>query len=243
MRRADRLFQIVLMLGRGRVLTARTLAERLGVSERTIYRDIRDLAGSGVPIDGEAGVGYCLRRGYHVPPLMFDDEELQALAFGAEVAQSWGDDQMGDAAGRILDKIDAVLPERLRPKLALTQLFVPDFHVPYRATELLGQVRLAIGQRRKLFIDYRDADENPTERIVWPLGLGYWGNAWTVGSWCELRENFRTFRIDRIHSTRMLASTIPDLPGHRLEDYFAAVSRHCGDSDIGKKPGDESGIR
>lgn len=228
MRRADRLFQIVLMLGRGKVLTARALAERLAVSERTIYRDIRDLVGSGVPIDGEAGIGYCLRSGYQVPPLMFDDEELQALAFGAEVARSWGDRAMGDAAARILDKIDAVLPARLRPKLALSQLFVPDFHVPERVTELLGQVRLAINQRRRLYLDYRDAGDRSTERIVWPLGLGYWGGAWTVGAWCELRQDFRTFRIDRIQSARTLGSSIPDTPGRTLEDYFAAVSRHCG---------------
>ena len=232
MRRADRLFQIVLMLGRGKVLTARILSERLGVSERTIYRDIRDLAASGVPIDGEAGIGYCLRGGYQVPPLMFDDDELQALAFGAEVARSWGDRGMGEAAGRILDKIDAVLPERLRPKLALTEMFVPDFHVPYRATELLGQARLAVAQRRRLFIDYRDARDNPTERIVWPLGLGYWGDAWTLGAWCELREDFRTFRVDRIQSARVLASPIPDVPGRQLEDYFAAVSRNCGDAEF-----------
>lgn len=228
MRRADRLFQIVLMLGRGKVLTAKAMAERLAVSERTIYRDIQDLATSGVPIDGEAGIGYLLRGGYQVPPLMFDEDELQALAFGAEVARTWGDSAMGEAAGRILDKIDAVLPARLRPKLALTQMFVPDFHVPDRVTELLGEVRLAINQRRRLYLDYRDAGDRHTERIIWPLGLGYWGGAWTVGSWCELRQDFRTFRVDRVQSARTLSSTIPDIPGRALEDYFAAASRHCG---------------
>src|SRR5262245_64222272 len=124
MRPADRLFQIVLLLGRGRVVTARAIAERLEVSERTIYRDIQDLVASGVPIDGEAGVGYCLRRGFQVPPLMFDEQELQALVFGAEVAKSWGDVAMAQAADRILAKIDAVLPERLRPQLATQRLVV-----------------------------------------------------------------------------------------------------------------------
>ena len=109
MRRADRLFQIVLMLGRGRVTTAKRIAERLGVSERTIYRDVSDLMGTGVPIQGEAGVGYALRRGYQIPPLMFDEDELQALVFGADVARSWGDAAIADAADRILAKVDAVL--------------------------------------------------------------------------------------------------------------------------------------
>ena len=174
MRRADRLFQIVLMLGRGKVLTAAALAERLEVCERTIYRDMQDLAASGVPVEGEAGVGYCLRSGYQVPPMMFDEDELEALAFGAKVAQTWGDVAMAGAAERILNKIDAVLPQRLRPKLALTRLFVPDFHVPEAVTESLGQARVAINGRQRLFLEYRDADGHSTGRIVWPLGLGRW---------------------------------------------------------------------
>ena len=226
MRRADRLFQIVLLLGRGKVLTAAVLAERLEVSQRTIYRDIQDLIGSGVPIEGEAGVGYCLRRGYQVPPMMFDEEELQALAFGAEVAQTWGDQKMGEAADRILSKIDAVLPSRLRPKLTLSQMFVPDFHVPEFVTKQLGQVRLAINKRQRLLIDYRDVSKQPSERIVWPLGLAYWGRVWTLGAWCELRQDFRTFRIDRIQSASMLDSPIPEMPGHSLEDYFVSVSNN-----------------
>jgi predicted DNA-binding transcriptional regulator YafY len=108
------LFQIVLMLGRGKVLTAQTLGERLEVSERTVYRDVQDLMASGVPIEGEAGVGYCLRSGYQVPPMMFDEDELQALMFGADVARSYGDPAMAAAADRILAKVDAVLPERPR---------------------------------------------------------------------------------------------------------------------------------
>ena len=122
MRPADRLFQIVLQLGRGRVLTAQHLAERLEVSERTIYRDIQNLMASGVPIDGEAGVGYRLHRGYQVPPMMFDQDELQALIFGAQVAKRWGDHEMAAAAERILDKVDAVLPENLRGELTAQTL-------------------------------------------------------------------------------------------------------------------------
>ena len=153
MRPADRLFQIVLLLGRGRVVTAKTLAERLEVSERTIYRDSQDLAASGVPIEGEAGVGYVLRRGYQIPPLMFNEEELQALVFGADVARSWGDAEMAKAADSILAKVDAVLPEKLRPALDSHRLVVPDTNMNQRTTELLGEVRDGINRRVRIFLD------------------------------------------------------------------------------------------
>jgi predicted DNA-binding transcriptional regulator YafY len=224
MRRADRLFQIVLDLGRGKCTKARTLAERLGVSERTVYRDVSDLIGAGVPIEGEPGKGYRLRADYHVPPMMFDDDELQALAFGAEVAKTWEDRALSDAAERILSKVHAALPPRLRPKLALSRMHVPDFQVPDAVTELLGVARAAINEKRRLVLHYRDANGGQTERTVWPLGLVYWGGTWTLGAWCESREDFRTFRVDRIESACKLRSAIPDSPGRSLEDYFAAVS-------------------
>lgn len=232
MRRADRLFQIVLMLGRGKVLTASTLAERLEVSARTIYRDVQDLSASGVPIEGEAGVGYCLRGGYQVPPMMFDEEELQVLAFSTELIQRWGDAAMASAAERIVNKVDAVIPQRLRPKLSLSQIFVPDAPVPRVVTELLGQARAAIKQRQRFFLNYQDAADQRTERIVWPLGLVYWGGLWTLAAWCELRNDFRTFRIDRIESGRVLESTYPSAAGRQLDDYFTSVGaqRQLGSS-------------
>lgn len=223
MRPADRLFQIVLFLGRGRVITARYLAEHLGVSERTIYRDIQDLVRSGVPIDGAAGVGYRLRRGYQVPPLMFDAGELQALLFGARVAEAYGDPDMAQAADRVLAKVDAVLPERLRGELGSQRLVVPPVSMPPGSAELLGDVREAINRRRRLFLDYSDAAGHTTERIVWPLSLAYWGRIWTLGAWCELRQAFRNFRIDRVTASRTLTSEFPDEPGRRLEDYFTAM--------------------
>jgi len=222
MRPADRLFQIVLLLGRGRVVTARVIAERLEVSERTIYRDIQDLVASGVPVEGEAGVGYCLRRGYQIPPLMFDEQELQSLVFGAEVAKAWGDVRMAEAADRILAKVDAVLPDRLRPQLHSQRLVVPDVRMSETTTQMLGDVRDAINNRMRVFLEYRDAEHDATERIVWPLTLAYWGMSWTLGAWCELRQDFRNFRVDRIAAARSLRSTFPDEPGRRLEDYFAS---------------------
>ena len=223
MRRADRLFQIVLLLGRGRVLTAASLAERLEVSERTIYRDVQDLMASGVPIDGEPGLGYALHAGFQVPPLMFDDNELEALVFGVDVAKSWGDPALAEAADRILAKVDAVLPERLRPKLAASRLFVPDLRLSAQVAELLGEVRGAIGDRRRVFIDYRTAEQAATERIIWPMALAYWGRTWTLGGWCELRQDFRSFRLDRIIALRVLESTYEDLPGRGLAEYVSAM--------------------
>ncbi len=225
MRRADRLFQIVLLLGRGRVLTAHTIAERLEVSDRTIYRDVQDLQLSGVPIEGEAGVGYVLRSGYQVPPMMFDEEELQALVFGADVAKSYGDANMAQAADRILAKIDAVLPQRLRPQLESHRVVVPDFRISEEVTETLGEARSAINNQLRLFLDYRNAEEESSERIIWPLTVAYWGRTWTLGAWCELRQDFRNFRLDRINSLKTLSSTFPDEPGKRLEDYFASNRR------------------
>ena len=204
-------------------MTARTLAERLEVSERTIYRDIQDLAASGVPIEGEAGVGYVLRRGYQVPPLMFDEEELQALVFGVDVARSWGDADMARAADSILAKVDAVLPERLRPALDTHRVVVPDTAITERTSELLGGVRDGINRRMRLFLDYRDVADQSTERIVWPLTLLYWGKTWTLGAWCELRQAFRSFRIDRIHDLNVLNSSFPDESGKRVEDYLASA--------------------
>ena len=223
MRRADRLFQIVLLLGRGRVVTARSLADRLEVSERTIYRDVQDLMASGVPIDGEPGVGYCLHAGFQVPPLMFDETELEALVFGVDVAKSWGDPELAAAADRILAKVDAVLPERLRPKLAASRLFVPDLRLPAEVAERLGEVRGAIGERRRVFIDYRTVEQEASERIIWPMALAYWGRTWTLGGWCELRQDFRSFRLDRIVALRVLESSYEDLPGRGLADYVLAM--------------------
>lgn len=229
MRPADRLFQIVLQLGRGRVLTAQHLAQKLEVCERTIYRDIQDLMASGVPIDGEAGVGYRLHRGYQLPPMMFDQDELQALLFGAQVAKRWGDNNMAAAAERILDKVDAVLPENLRPQLTSRTLIVPEMASFQSAetTATLGEVRDGINERRRLYLSYSDVSETPTERIVWPLTLVYWGYSWALGAWCELRQDFRNFRVDRIVEARNLTTQYPDEPGKRLEDYFAQASDKC----------------
>ena len=222
-RRSDRLFQIILLLGRNKVLTARYLAENLAVSERTIYRDIRDLALSGVPIEGEAGVGFMLRKGYQIPPLMFNEEELQALVLGARIVQSWADPELAKAARLLLAKVEAVLPIAMKPKLDHSPLLVPDFHIPAAMTTALAELRHAIAGTFKVNFRYTRADGEKSERVVCPLGLFYWGASWTLGAWCELRENFRTFRIDRMQGVQILADCFSAETGKRLQDYLIYV--------------------
>lgn len=224
MRRADRLFQIVLLLGRGRVVTARRMAEELEVSERTVYRDIAELIATGAPIDGEAGVGYRLRPGYQVPPLMFDGEELEALALGAGMVRAWADAELARAAERVLAKVDAVLPDRLRGRWDKETLLAPDFFVSPETVTGMPELRKAIDRRLLVRMGYQRADGEPSLRVIWPLGLVFWGTKWTLGAWCELRGDFRTFRLDRIQSLDILPSQFPDMPGRRFKDYIAYAS-------------------
>lgn len=222
MRRADRLFQIVLLLGRRRAVTARELAEALQVSERTIYRDIADLSLAGVPVSGEAGVGYLMRGNYQLPPLMFDAEELAALALGGRMVQGWADAGLGRAAERALLKIEAVLPAALKTRMQHEALLVPDFHIPAAMVAPLGVLRAAIGATCKVTFDYIRADGTDSQRTVWPLGLFFWGETWTLGAWCELREAYRSFRLDRMHRLHRLNDTFP--AQGLLEDYIRVVS-------------------
>ncbi|HZX17689.1 MAG TPA: YafY family protein [Pseudomonas sp.] len=218
MRRADRLFQIVQFLRSRRLTTAQWLAERLQVSVRTIYRDIQDLSLSGVPLEGEAGVGYVLRQPMDLPPLMFEREEIEALLVGARMVKAWADPQLQRAAESALAKIHSVLPNELRDELNRNQLFAPETN-PY-PVHWLGQLRQAIRQRHKLLISYRDERGDTSQRSVRPLGLFFWGQTWTLCSWCELRNDFRNFRIDRVEQLQDRAETFEAVEGQRLEDYL-----------------------
>ncbi len=221
MRRTDRLFRIILLLGRGRIVTAGQLAEALEVSVRTVYRNIADLVAAGVPIDSESGVGYRLRPSYQIAPLMFDGEELEALALGASMVCAWADAELAAAAGRVLAKVDAVLPERLRGRWDNETLLAPDCFIPPETVTGMSQLRKAIDQRLMVRMAYVREDGETSERIVWPLGLVFWGSKWTFGAWCELREEFRTFRLDRIQSLELLPSQYPMTQGRGFKDYIA----------------------
>jgi len=225
MRRADRLFQIVQYLRGTRLTTARALAERLEVSERTIYRDIADLIGSGLPIEGEAGVGYVMRAGYDVPPLMFTRAEISALVAGARMAQAWGGAELARAAEEALVKIEAVLPEALRDSAARVPIHAPAFRAPdVRQRELLDAIEAACAGHIRLTLGYTDAEGRPTRRPVRPLGLYYWGAVWTLAAWCELREDFRAFRVDRIVEA-LPGKAFRPARGQTLADYYAHATR------------------
>ena len=221
MRRADRLFRLVQELRCRKLARAMDLAEALEVSERTIYRDIRDLAASGIPIEGEAGVGYVLRGGFHLPPLMFDEAEIQALVLGARMVARWGDPELADAAGHLLSKVEAVLPERLRPKVEGTRLWAPgSFSEP--AVDIdSSALRKATHTRHKVRFAYRDEKNAESQRTVRPLGLAFFGPTWLLISWCELRQNFRAFRLDRMRELEILEARFAEERGKSLHDYLA----------------------
>lgn len=203
MRRADRLFQIVHLLHTRRMLTSAELAEALGVSVRTVYRDIRDLQDNDVPIRGEAGVGYALERGYSLPPLTFTTAELEALVLGARFVQSWADTELREAARAALVKIEAAVPATLRDVLLETPLFAPRWR-DIDPDDVLGRLRRAAAERRRVRFTYTKADGSQTERSVRPLGLYFWGRSWSLAAWCELREAYRNFRPDRIEHLEVL---------------------------------------
>ncbi len=220
MRRADRLFRIVGLLSHHRVITAHELAEELEVSQRTIYRDIRDLSLSGVPIEGEAGVGYRLMKGFYLPPLMFDEEELAALMLGVRMIQAWTDDDLAQAARRAIRKIGSVVTERLRPELERRELLVPDFNRDPETRKHLALLRQAVKKRCKVHYDYMREDGERSSRTVRPLGLFYWGKVWTLVAWCELRDGFRHFRLDRMENIQSTGEIFEISDGRRLIDYL-----------------------
>lgn len=225
MRRADRLFRIVQYLRGRRLTTAAYLADRLGVSPRTVYRDVRDLSLSGVPVEGEAGVGYRLQAGFDVPPLMFTLNEIEALAIGARMVEAWGGPVLADSARTAIEKIVAALPADRRLAVEQTRLYAPGFHVDAKAMRQLEAVRDAIGSRRVLRLDYRDANGRTSARDVWPLALYFWGGTWTIGAWCESRHDFRNFRVDRIGGLQALERRYPDEAGRRLADFLSAMQQ------------------
>jgi predicted DNA-binding transcriptional regulator YafY len=222
-RRADRLFQIVQHLRGGRLVTARMLSERLEVSERTIYRDIADLQSTGVPIDGEAGVGYLMRDGFELPPLMFTRDEIVALVAGARMVRAFGGAAMARAAEEALVKISAVLPEAERARINRTEIHAPDYVMSETVRRLLDQVEHAVDRREVLALYYRDEAGRESRRNVRPLGLWFWGKVWTLVAWCEMRDDFRAFRLDRIIGMEPTGRNFRPERGKQLADFYRRV--------------------
>lgn len=217
MSRTERLMDLLQSLRRrSRAVSAQTLADELGVNVRTIYRDILTLQGQGAPIDGEAGVGYILRSGFTLPPLMFTPEEIAALVLGARWVASRADPGLSLAARNSLAKISAVLTPQLRTELETsTLLVVPPRHKP-TSNDFAGLIRQAIRQNIKLEIAYTDPDGSATQRTIWPFAIGFFDHVQVLVAWCELRTDFRHFRLDRIQQCTFTGESTPENQGSLL---------------------------
>jgi predicted DNA-binding transcriptional regulator YafY len=220
LRRADRLFALIQMLRGGRLQTARDLAATLEVSERTIYRDVLDLQGNGVPIDGERGVGYLLRDDYFLPPLKLTHLERQALTWGVAFVAAHGDKALSNAARELQIKLFAK-DAQFNDQTVAPLVFGP---VPTEEENAkLTSLRDAVVRRQKVDIRYRAELGAVTARRIWPLGLEHWGLVWTLTAWCERRDSFRTFRIDRIEGLIVLDEVFPVIPGKTMADFIRAL--------------------
>ncbi len=209
MRRGDRLFEIIEILRRARApISGQSIGNELGVTKRTVYRDIAALMAQGVPIEGEAGVGYILEAGFHMPPLMLTSDEIEAAILGAQWVRTRGEPELALAAQKLLTKIEAVVPRRFETSFVEPAVSVAPVEQP---SEVLGaaDIRLAIRRRVKILITYRDSRNVLTDRVIWPILLGYRDNGRIVAAWCELRQGFRYFRTERIVEGDVLTEKTP----------------------------------
>jgi len=223
MRRADRLFQLVQLIRGRRLTTAEWLAARLEVSLRTVYRDVADLQHQGVPIDGEAGVGYRMRAGFDLPPLMFTTGQAKALVACVRLAQQRLDTALARDADDALTKILAVLPPAARAAAESLAVYAPVMARDHATRERLRVLREATESRRLVRIDYESLQGAASQRCVRPLGVFYWDAVWTLASWCELRQDFRNFRVDRIRELQATGEAFRDEPGKTLADLLRLV--------------------
>ena len=220
MRPTDRLFEIIQIFRDGKLYKAGDLAERLEVSVRTVYRDIDSLVAAGIPIEGARGLGYVLRAPVFLPPLAFSQTEMEALHLGAALVSQTADPELQQAAQRLIDKVDQVMPPGRAPEdrdWGMAVYGAPDVQASFSHMPV---IRLAVREKRVLKVSYKRKDGARSERRIRPLQLEYWGRAWTCTAWCELRDSFRVFRVDRLMDVTDSRQTFTDVPGKRLRDYL-----------------------
>ncbi|NRB67742.1 MAG: YafY family transcriptional regulator [Vibrio sp.] len=221
MSKSERLFELLTLLRSKRyAVTAANLAQTMEVSERTIYRDIQSLVNSGVPIQGEAGVGYILQSGAHLPPLMFSEREMMALELGMRMVRSWSDSDLADASISASNKILSVLPDRLKQQVESFPILVPDFYTQTASARHGQMLRHAIDTKLKIDIDYVAENGSRTQRTLQPLGQMFWGKVWTLVAWCELRDDYRHFRLDRIEKLSILDQQFETNKTKSLEHFI-----------------------
>nr|WP_255199313.1 YafY family protein [Vibrio sp. JPW-9-11-11] len=211
---------LTLLRSRRFAITATQLAEHMEVSERTIYRDIQSLISSGVPIQGEAGVGYLLQPDSHLPPLMFTEKEMMALELGMRMVRAWSDDELARASQSASNKILSVLPDRIKRQVEDFAILVPDLHSGSSTAKRCKMLRHATDDKLKIVITYLDQKQQVSERMVQPLGQIFWGKVWTLVAWCELRHDYRHFRIDRIEHMLVTEQTFETHAKKSLEHYI-----------------------
>lgn len=231
MRRADRLFQIIQMLRRSSSpVTAREMAEELEVSVRTVYRDVADLIGQRVPIQGEAGYGYVLGAGFDMPPLMLTADEIEAAVLGAQWVAGRGDPVLANAARDLIAKIAAALPDELRPILA--EPTTGTGHPGARVVDGIdiARTRRWIREGRKIGLSYRDESGTASERVIWPIVIGYFNDRRTLAAWCELRGDFRHFRADRVAAATFLDDRHGERPATLRQRWMRTIRKRTGEA-------------
>jgi predicted DNA-binding transcriptional regulator YafY len=229
MRRADRLFDIIqiLRLARGPV-TAAAIATELEVTPRTVYRDIATLQARRVPIEGAAGLGYVLRRGFELPPLMFTEEEVEAVAVGVRLLGRTGDPGLAAAARSVIAKLAAAMPDALRAYLAAVPFHVSTRGAPRPEAVDLSAVRSAIREAHKMRIEYVDAKDETSHRTICPIAIEYHVEATLICAWCELRKDYRHFRADRIRAASLLPDDFVDHAKALLTGWIALTQSGTG---------------
>jgi predicted DNA-binding transcriptional regulator YafY len=237
MRRADRLFQIIQILRRySRPVIADAIAEELEVSKRTVYRDIADLIGQRVPIRGEAGMGYVLERDFDMPPLMLTPDEIEAAVLGAQWVADRGDAVLANAARDLISKISLTVPQHLRPFITDPTIGTPRNFVAAADGLDLTKTRLWIRDGRKIRIRYRDKMGEASDRIIWPVIIGYAETVRLLVAWCEMREDFRHFRTDRIDSADFLQERYDGRPRDLMARWKLHMQNHGNGSGLPERP-------
>ena len=225
MRRADRLIKLVHYLRRmRRAVTAQRIADDFGICKRTVYRDIQDLMNSGVPIFGEAGVGYIIDKKYYLPPVVFDPDELEAIGLGIAMVRNWTDARFAEKANSAYEKIQAILPANLLTELQqLATYSMPSASkIPWEVS--FSQIRECIRSKKKIAFTYMDLKDQTTHRKVRPLSLVFFGPVWILVAWCEMRRDFRNFRLDRMQDLKVPGELFRDEKGKTLEAYIRVMN-------------------
>ena len=231
MSKSERLLHLITLLrSRRTATTAQTLAEKLQVSERTVYRDIQSLIAAGAMIEGEAGIGYLLRSESSLSPLMFTEKEVEALMLGIRLVQGWSDDEIVGHSNTAMQKIRSVLPQALLHKLEdkNTKYLVPPIYREERS-KFSELIRQGIDQLKGLNLSYEDEKKQKTQRLVFPLGLVFWGSTWTLIAWCTKRDDYRMFRLDRIVKATLSNTGFQPDDNMNLKDY---ISRYSDNTDV-----------